>query len=325
MIYDQNILITGGCGFIGSHIAESLVKENDVILIDNLSSGKLENIKNFKGGVRFIRADVRDKISISDAFERVDIVFHEAANVFIETSIKKPDYDLEVNGLGTINVLELCRQKDIEKVIYASSSAVYGNPKYSPIDENHPISPHSPYAISKLTGEYLCRLYYELYGLKTVCLRYFNVYGSRQDASNPYSGVVAIFVDNALKEKPLSIYGDGEQRRDFIHVRDVVRANLLAATSKNAAGEVFNIGTGKSFSLNELVNLIKNLGYNAKVEYRPTRIGDVRKSLANVNKAMEYLDFKTEISFLEGLEEYFAWRKKEGGRVNIDISNIASF
>ncbi len=310
MIKNKNILITGGCGFVGSNIAENLATENHIIIIDNLISGKKENITEFQDKVEFINTDIRDYDSILSFFEEIDLVFHAGANIFIEKSIKDPKYDAEVNVIGTINVLEACRKCNVKRLIFSSSSAVYGDSVSLPIKEDHPIKPDSPYAITKRTSEYYCKLYAELYGLKTVSLRYFNVYGSRQDPYNPYSGVIAIFVNNALNNLPLTIYGDGEQTRDFIHVNDIVNANILAAETKYAKGNVFNVGTGRYISINQLVEIIKQLVGNTKVKYEPARLGDIRKSVADISLAKEILGFEAKIKFERGLENYITWCKE---------------
>ena len=304
MLRDRNIVVTGGCGFIGSNLAEKLCEENNVTVIDNLCSGKVENIRDFTEKVVFHKLDIRNEIE--GYFTDIDIVFHEAANVFIEKSIQEPFYDAYVNVLGTLNVLEACRKNDVERLVFASSSAVYGNPIFLPIREDHPLNLDSPYAASKAAGEYYCRVYNELYGLETVMLRYFNVYGRRQDPFNPYSGVIAVFMNNALNNKSLTIYGNGEQIRDFIHIDDVVRANLLASKTKKGIGGIFNIGTGEAVSIDQLAEMIR--GFRAVgIEYAPPRLGDIEKSVANTSNAMKVLKFKAMISLSKGLKEYFSW------------------
>jgi UDP-glucose 4-epimerase len=308
MLKNKNILVIGGCGFIGSHIGEQLCTENSVNVIDNLSSGRIENIRRFNIG-RFFEWDIRyPSEEFHNIFDDVDVVFHEAANIFINKSIEKPVYDAETNIIGTLNVLEACRKKDIKRLVFAASSAAYGDPISLPIKETHPLKPDSPYAVSKIAGEYYCKIYNELYGLETVCLRYFNVYGPRQDSNNPYSGVIAIFASNVINNSPLIIYGDGEQTRDFIHVFDVVRANIIAAESKKAIGKILNIGTGQSTSINELAALIKT--ERTIIKYAPPRPGDIKENVADTTYAKSILGFIAEIDLKAGLRSYINWLKE---------------
>ena len=299
----KNVLVTGGLGFIGSNIAESLSSVNEVRIIDNFSSGELKNIEGFQKRVELIKGDIRDRKVIESALDGIDVVFHEAANVFIEDSLKDPAYDSSVNVIGTINLLEGCRKRDVEKVVFASSSAVYGNVEQLPVNEDCPPTPDSPYGISKLCGEYFFRLYHELYEIDTVILRYFNVYGRRQSAASPYSGVIAIFMKNIRGKEPLTIYGDGEQTRDFVSVDDVVRANVLAAESKGLGGRIFNIGTGRAVSINALAQILMDLGGKTEIEYALPRLGDVRESVADVNRAAEELGFEAAIDIKAGLKD----------------------
>ena len=300
---NKNIIITGGCGFIGSNLAEELSKNNHIKIIDNLVSGKVANISGFKN-TNFIRADIKNFSAIQAAFESADIVFHQAANIFVQTSIENPQYDAENNIIGTINVLEACRKHNVEKIVCASSCAVYGDPQKTPIPENHILNPKSPYGASKKALEIYCKLYNELYGIKTVCLRYFNVYGPKQNPSSPYSGVISIFTKNISQNKPVTIYGDGNQTRDFINVKDVVNANILSAISEKSAGNSINVGTGKQISLNNLVGILQKLtGKGVKSLYKPERSGDIKHSFADITKAKKILDFKPKISIEAGLKQ----------------------
>jgi len=304
LLKDKNILITGGCGFIGSCIAKTLVSENDVKILDNLSSGRLENIAEIRGRVEMHSADIRG--DISSYFEGIDVVFHEAANVFIQKSIDDPHYDASVNISGTLNILEACRKHDVGRVVYASSSAVYGDPVGLPIREDHPLHPKVPYGVSKMLGEQYCRVYHELYGLETVSLRHFNVYGPNQRADSPYSGVIAIFINNALHEKPLTIYGDGSQIRDFVNVKDVVSTNIAAATSKKAVGKAINVGTGVQTSLHRLVDILSEIaGKKLDIVYAPARAGDIKNSVADITLAKDVLGFVPNVSLKEGLSELY--------------------
>lgn len=298
---DKNIIITGGAGFIGSHLAEELSKTNDVKIIDDLSSGFIQNIAEFKNKVNFVKADIRSK-EIQKEFENIEIVFHQAANIEIAKSFKNPLPSTEVNILGTLNILEACRKFDC-RLIFASSTSIYGEPKNLPIKENHTLNPTSPYALSKKIGEEYCKLYSEIYGLKTLSLRYFNVYGPKQRATSPYSGVISIFIRNLLNNKPLIIYGDGEQTRDFVNVKDVAQANILAARSK-VLGKAINIGTGKQTSINQLVKILAKItGKKLEVIHKSQRIGDVKYSLADITLAKELLNWEPKISLESGLRE----------------------
>ncbi len=304
MIKNKRVLVTGGCGFIGSHIAERLCADNEVIILDNLVSGTIENISTFKDKVEFVKADICDAKSISSHFKEVDCVFHEAANVFVQTSVENPYFDAEVNILGMLNVLEAARKHDVGRLVFAASSASYGEPKFLPITEDHPLNPDSPYAASKKAGEDYCNVYTNLYGLPTVKLRYMNVYGPRQDASSPYSGVISVFVDRIQKEQKLTIYGDGNQTRDFVNVKDVVDANLLAATKESAVGEVFNIGNGDVTTINELANSIMKIAEKkVEIDYKPMQKGDVYESVADISKAKEKLGFSPKMDLETGLRE----------------------
>ncbi|MFQ6052444.1 MAG: NAD-dependent epimerase/dehydratase family protein [Candidatus Hydrothermarchaeota archaeon] len=297
---EKNILVTGGCGFIGSHIAEHLCESNHVIVVDNLSAGSLENINGFRDKIAFLKSDLNDlpKLNLKD----IEIVFHTAASVSTEKSIKDPLSDAQTNILGILSVLEICRKKDIERFVFSSSCAVYGDPKYLPVDEKHPLNPKSPYAISKKTGEEYCKIYNDLYGLKTVSLRYFNVFGPRQKASDPYSGVIPIFLNKIKNQERLPVYGDGNQTRDFIHVQDVVRANILASESKEAIGNAINIGTGRETSINQLLKIFRDVSEKElSVEYKPPRKGDIRKSVADISLARKTLKFEPLITLKEGL------------------------
>ena len=248
------VLVTGGAGFIGSHTVDLLVEEGtEVVVIDDLSSGKLENLEHT---VPFYRLDVRSK-EVERCFleHEIDAVIHLAAQVSVESSLKEPQRDMEINLGGTLNLLELCRKHDVAKFVFASSVAVYGEPKYVPVDEQHELAPLAPYGCSKLASEFYLKLYSRLYGLQTVSLRYANVYGPRQ-RSDGEGGVIAIFARRALLGEPLVIYGDGNQTRDFVYVRDVARANLLAL-GRSVKSLGLNIATSKETSINQLVEILK--------------------------------------------------------------------
>jgi len=296
-----NVLVTGGAGFIGSWIAETLADKNNVRILDALITGKKQNIPE---GVEFIKGDVRNAGDVRAAVKGVDIVFHQAANVQIPLSIEDPVFDSDVNVRGTLNVLEACRKSGVKRVVYASSSALYGNPEKIPTPETCYPDPLSPYGTSKMAGEYYTKVYSSLYGLETVSLRYFNVYGPRQNPDSPYSGVLSIFSKNIKEKQSLTVFGDGRQRRDFVNVRDVVEANILAATADGVSGEAFNIGTGIAVSINEIISMLgKIAGKNLDVMYSERRQGDARKSCADTRKAREELGFSPKIGLEEGLRE----------------------
>jgi len=296
----KNIMITGGAGFIGSNLAKVLAPNNNVRVLDNLSSGRLSNIADIMDSVEFINADIQ--ADIADYFQDIDIVFHEAANVFITKSVSDPAFDARVNVMGTLNVLEACRKHAVKCMVFASSCSVYGEPVSLPITEEHPLSPKSPYAVGKLAGEHYCRVYHDLYGLETLSLRYFNVYGENQRADNPYSGVIAIFTDKAQKGERLTIFGDGEQTRDFVHVSDVVAANICAATSEKAIGKSINVGTGTRVSLNQLTTILNEItGKKVAVSYAPPRPGDVKHSFADTSLMTELLGHQPDITLKTGL------------------------
>jgi nucleoside-diphosphate-sugar epimerase len=305
----RQALITGGAGFIGSHIAEALVKQGcDVIIFDNLASGHIGNIAHLKNSVSFVQGDIQDDGALMKACKGCDIIFHHAAVVSVTQTVAEPITSAIVNDLGTLKVLELARQNGVKRVILASSSAVYGDDPQLPKSESMPARPQSPYAVQKWTNEQYAKLYYSLYGMETVCLRYFNVYGPRQDPSSPYSGVISIFMTKASQNIAPNIYGDGRQTRDFVFVKDVVQANLLAAENASAPGEVFNVGTGDSIEINTLWNKVAGIAHcELKPHHGSARTGDIIHSLANIQKASRCLGFKPSISFDEGLTQTFVW------------------
>ncbi|CAB49227.1 SDR family oxidoreductase [Pyrococcus abyssi] len=297
------IVVTGGAGFIGSHIAEALKEENDVVVIDNLYSGKPENVPE---GVKFIEADVRDYESIAEIVSSADYVFHEAAQISVEESVKDPVFTEEVNVIGTINILRALSEGN-GKLIFASSAAVYGEPTSLPIREDHPLNPISPYGVSKVSGEHYCKVFYQLYGVPTVILRYFNVYGPRQ--SSAYAGVISIFMERALRGEPLVIFGDGKQSRDFVYVKDVVEANILVAEKRRAEGETFNVGTGRETTIIELaMKIIELSSTSSQILFSKPRPGDIRRSVADIEK-IKKLGFKPRYSLEEGLLETWKWFK----------------
>lgn len=298
------MLVTGGAGFIGSHMVERLLKEDfNVTVLDNLYSGKIENLDLKNRRLSFFKGDVCNEKIVEEVLNKdVDVVFHLPALIDISFSIQHPAIVNHVNVCGSLNVLKRCVESDVEKFIFASSCAVYGEPKYLPINEEHPLDPLSPYAVSKLAVEKLCRVYNRLYGLKTVSLRLFNVYGPRQE-SGSYSGVIWQMIGNLRVRKPPVIFGDGSQTRDFVYVLDVVDAFMKAMESKQCYGEI-NIGSGKETSIIELAKILMekfNLK-NVKPVYLEPRVGDVKRSWADIEKARRCLEYKPKFSLCEGLD-----------------------
>lgn len=302
-------LITGGAGFIGGHLTEVLVKLGwDVVVLDNLATGRLENLENIKADIQFIEGDIEDGELVATSAKGCEVIFHQAAVVSVPQTIEDPVGSARVNDIGTLNVLEAARANHARRVVLASSCAVYGDDPRLPKVETHTPKPQSPYAAQKLNGEHNARLYHELFGLETVCLRYFNVYGPRQDPSSPYSGVISIFMTKAVQKTAPLIYGDGTQYRDFVYVADVVRANLLAASAGVATGQVFNIGTGNTVTINALWELVKRLsGSTLSPTYQSARVGDIKASVANIDHAVNMLGFAPECTFDDGLAKTFTW------------------
>lgn len=297
--------MTGGAGFIGSHLVDGLVGRGcGVVVLDNLRSGRMENVSQHLGsdGFKLVEGDVRDKRVVVDAMDGVDAVVHLAALIGVEESVNDPVETHDVNVTGTLNVLEQAMRKDVKRFVYASSTAVYGEGNPLPLHEDCPSKPVSPYAASKASAECYCKAFHRSYGLETVVLRYFNVYGPRQE-HNPYSGVITRFLSNALSGKPLVVFGDGEQTRDFIYIDDVVEATMLALEGGNSVGETLNICTGKPTAINELVRIVEEVtGRGIQVMYDAPRKGDVTNNYGDPKKAEEILTFKAKISLKEGLE-----------------------
>jgi len=301
----MNILITGGAGFIGSHLADYLVEAHDVTVLDNLSTGKRENIPD---GVSFVEGSILDAELLDRVFSDADHIFHEAAAVSVADSMLNPHRTFEINTIGTLNVLKASVSNGVKKVVFASSAALYGSDPVNPKHESMTPEPKSPYAISKLDGEYLLKMFSEEYGIKTTALRYFNVYGPRQDASSPYSGVISLFVKRALEGEDIVINGDGMQTRDFVYVDDVVRANELAL--KHGDGMVFNVGTGRSITVNELAERILEItDSQSRIVHGDGRAGDVRYSEADVG-AIEGIGYRAQVSVEDGSRRYCEYEMK---------------
>jgi UDP-glucose 4-epimerase len=302
-------LVTGGAGFIGSHIAEELVKRGERIrVLDNLSTGKRENVQHLMSSMEFIEGDLLDQETTAQTVEGVDFVIHQAAIPSVPRSIKDPKNTTENNLTSTIHLLLAARDAGVKRMIYASSSSVYGDSPTLPKREDFTPAPLSPYAASKLAGEYYCRVFSQVYGLETVSLRYFNVFGPRQDPLSLYAAVIPKFITAALAKQPLVVYGDGEQTRDFSFVGNVVQANLLACEAEGIAGETLNVGGGSQISLNQLIKELQAIvNTDLKVEYTDPRPGDVKHSLASGEKARKLMGFESAIPFGEGLRRTVEW------------------
>jgi UDP-glucose 4-epimerase len=309
----KNILVTGGAGFIGSHLVEALLAEKcRVTVLDNLSSGRLSNLEAVKDRIRFHQGDIQDQQLVLDLSKNCELIFHLAAEVSVPRTIENPLESAKVNEIGTISVLEAARRNRITRLVFSSSCAVYGEGVPDPKTERMEPEPLSPYAVQKLTGEFYAGLYRRLYGLETVCLRYFNVYGPRQDPSSPYSGVISIFLDRAVAAKQPIIYGDGNQYRDFVFVKDVVRANLLAATATKVGEQVFNIGTGQFVRINQLWNVVQKLsGISIEPDFRPMRPGDIQESVANIDRARSVLGFRPAHELEKALQKTLDWYRRQ--------------
>jgi UDP-glucose 4-epimerase len=307
-------LITGGAGFIGSHLAEALVRGGHTVrILDNFRTGNRKNLALLRGKVEIRKGDIRDRRVVASAMRGVEYVLHHAALVSVAESVERPEETLEVNVHGTLNVLQAARKAKIQRLVMASSCAVYGAGRLPAREDQAPL-PLSPYAASKLAGDSLAVSFYHSYGLPVTCLRYFNVFGPRQDPGSPYSGVIAIFISRAVSGEGVTIFGDGRQTRDFIYVADVVRANLLACESPQAAGRVLNIGTGRGRSLLDLHSALVSLsGASLPLTYAAARPGDIYHSRSDPSRARKLLAFRPQTDFRAGLAETLAWRRGESG------------
>src|SRR6266404_4802465 len=297
-------LVTGGAGFIGSHIAEALAARGASVRVsDNLSTGHLENIEAIGAKVDFIRGDLADEATVRKVVEDVEIIFHEAALPSVPRSVANPRETHLACVDGTFNLLSAAKERKVRRLIYAASSSAYGDQPTLPKVESMRPEPLSPYAAAKLVGEYYCQVFTRSYGLETVCLRYFNVFGPRQDPGSPYSGVISQFVDRLLKGQRPIIYGDGEQTRDFTYLSNAFEANMLAAESNRGIGKVINIANGEKVSINELFRLIRQILGRGGIEpdYQPMRTGDILHSLADITLAREYLGFEPRVRLEAGL------------------------
>jgi len=304
-------LVTGGAGFIGSHIAEALVERgDDVRVLDNLSTGNLENLAGFLDRIDFREGDIRDLETCRRAVEGVETVFHEAALASVVRSVADPILNDAINVRGTLNVLLAAKDAGVRSLVLASSSAVYGDDPAASKVEGSEGKPLSPYGVSKLVDEKYAQVFHALHGLSAVALRYFNVFGPRQDPTSEYSAVIPLFISKMLRGERPTIYGDGEQSRDFVYVTDVVRANLMASASAAAAGEAMNVAGGAGTTVNVLFAAVNDvLGTRLKARYAPPRPGDILHSMADISKARRLLGYAPSLSFREGLAKTVAWYK----------------
>jgi nucleoside-diphosphate-sugar epimerase len=305
-------LVTGGAGFIGSHIASALARDGArVRVLDDLSTGHRENIDEIGGDVDFIQGSVADEQLLNEVLENVELVFHEAAIPSVPRSVEAPRQTHIASVDGTFSLLVAARDRGVRRVVYAASSSAYGDQPTLPKAEEMRPDPLSPYAVAKLVGEYYCRAFTRVYGLETVSLRYFNVFGPRQDPGSQYSGVVSRFISSLLSNERPVIYGDGEQSRDFTYIDNVVFANLSAASAKEASGKVINVANGQRITLNQLLAELKDLTGKSDVtaEYLEPRVGDVRHSLADITMARELLGYESKVDLREGLQRTIDWWK----------------
>ena len=301
-------LVTGGAGFIGSHIVMRLVNDGAIVrVVDNLSTGQIQRLDRVRSAIEWVQGDLADQSVAENVADGMDFVVHQAAVPSVQRSLSDPLGTNQANVVGTLNLLESSRRAGIRRFVYAASSSAYGDTEVLPKHEDMPPNPMSPYALQKFVGERYCKLYYDLYGLETVGLRYFNVFGPGQDPHSEYSAVIPRFINYLLTDRPITIFGDGEQSRDFTFIENVVEANLLALGALNAAGKMCNIGCGERITLNQLVaNLEEELGIKAQVSHLPPKLGDVRHSLADIERARAILNYQPRVMVKEGLRRTVA-------------------
>jgi UDP-glucose 4-epimerase len=309
----RKIVVTGGAGFIGSALARALVaRGDDVSVLDNFSTGKRENLREVASQLAIVEGDILDAALLDRVFAGADVVFHEAAIPSVPRSLAAPLPSHNANATGTLNVLEAARRCQVRRVVYAGSSSAYGEPPSLPVVETMAPAPLSPYAVSKLAGEHYLRVYARVFGVQTVTLRYFNVFGPRQDPNSQYAAVIPRFITAALDGRSPTVYGDGEQSRDFCFIDNVVEANLRAADAEGASGKVFNIACGTGTSLNRVSALLgESLGRPVPANYEPGRAGDVRHSLADISQAKTVLGYTAAVNFVAGLGKTLAWFQQQ--------------
>lgn len=301
----RQFLVTGGAGFIGSHIVEGLVRRGDhVRVLDNLSTGHRSNLADFGTNIEFIEGDVTDPATVARAVRGIDCVFHHAALASVPISVERPLDSHAACATGTLNVLDAARRAGVRRVVYAASASCYGDRPGSAKRETDPLAPISPYGAAKLAGEMYCQAFAATYGFETVCLRYFNVFGPRQDPASPYSAVIPLFLTAILEGRRPIVYGDGQQSRDFTFVTDVVQGNLLAADAPGVSGKAFNIASGRDHSLLELLERLNDLaGTDVQPIHEPPRVGDIRQSMADITLARRVLSFEPQVAFADGLAQ----------------------
>jgi nucleoside-diphosphate-sugar epimerase len=306
------ILVTGGAGFIGSHIAAALSAQGDTVcVLDDLSTGFERNIEAIGEGVEFIRGSVTDPETVARAVDGCDYVYHEAALASVPRSVAHPDDSNHANVTGTLNVLIAARDAKVKRLVYAASSSAYGDTEVLPKVETMAVNPKSPYAVAKLAGEHYVSAFASCYGMETLSIRYFNVFGPRQDPNSPYAAVIPIFADALLDGKSPTIHGDGEQSRDFTYIDNVVSANLKALSAKKLSGEVVNVALGRRTTLNQLYSMLQDvIGSDLPAEYGPTRAGDVKDSEADIHKAIELLGYETLVSVEDGIRRTVEWYRE---------------
>ncbi len=305
-------LVTGGAGFIGSHVARGLIERgHQVRVLDDFSTGRRQNLAGIEDQIELIKGDICDPATVRTAVAGVDAVFHLAARASVPRSVAEPVSANEVNVTGTLNLLVAARDALVRRFIYSASSSAYGDTPTLPKREDMTPQPLSPYAVGKLAGEHYCSCFATCYGLATISLRYFNVFGPRQDPNSQYAAVIPAFVTRMVSGNRPIVFGDGEQSRDFCFIDNVVSANLAAFSAQKTAGEVVNIACGERVTLNQIISLInQNLGTSIKAEYKPPRVGDVRHSLADISQAREVIGYQPKIMFAEGLRRSIDWYKQ---------------
>jgi UDP-glucose 4-epimerase len=304
IVKGKKVCVTGGAGFIGSHLCEVLAKNNEVIAFDNLATGHLDNLKGVD--VQFIKGDIRDRAALDDAFSGVDFVFHTAANPSVVSSLEDPESTHDVNVNGTLKVLMAARNAKVKKLVYSASSSVYGNIQAERMREDMAPQPNTPYAVSKLLGEYYCKVFNDVYGLRTTSLRYFNVFGPRQDLNSAYASVIPKFIRQVKAGKKITIEGDGEQSRDFVYVMDVAQANLLSANMSSCDGKVLNIARGEQSTINEIAIIIlefNELSTSDEIQFVDPRPADIRHSLADITLAKKWLGLTPSHSLKKSIED----------------------
>lgn len=313
MSYTSKVLVTGGAGFIGSNLADELIKKGaKVTILDNFVTGFRENLEEITGDFEFIEGDINNSDKLRQAVQGSEVIFHQAALPSVPRSVENPLETHEACVNGTFNILLRAREANVRRIVYAASSSAYGNQEVLPKEETMLPEPLSPYAAAKLMGEYYCQVFNNVYGLETLCLRYFNVFGPRQNPSSQYSGVISRFVDALMSNKTPVIYGDGETSRDFTYIDNVVDANLKAAQTKKGIGQVMNVANGERITLNQLLETLKKITNQSdvQVEYKSERSGDVKHSQASNRRAVDYLGYEKKVDLEEGLRNTINWWKQ---------------